>query len=41
VSEALDAAEIGSPAERRMLLPLIKRRMAIEFSRPNYNKTLL
>lgn len=38
-SKALDAAEIGSPEERAMLLPLIKQKMMADMKNSQYNRT--
>ena len=40
LSEAMDAAEVGTPDERKMLMPLIKQKMMQQFKGGNFNKTL-
>lgn len=40
LSEQMDAAEVGTPEEKKMLLPLIKQQMMAQFKDQNYNKTL-
>lgn len=40
LSEAMDAAEVANPDERKMMLPLIKQKMMAAFKDQKYNRTL-
>jgi hypothetical protein len=40
VDQVLDAAEIGTPDEKRMLLPMIKSKLQDQFKSKNFNRTL-
>jgi hypothetical protein len=40
IDQVLDAAEIGTPDEKRMLLPMIKTKLQQQFKSPNFNKTM-
>jgi len=40
ISEALDAAEVANPEERKMLIPLIQQKMRDSFKGQNFNRTL-
>ena len=41
LTEAVDAAEVATPAERAMLMPLIAQKMQEQIKSGKYNRTLI